>query len=165
MVNDRQLNSVEFSERFSRILFEHYPQWQNFQTSTDLSNETMYDLMVQVPSRFAPRCPLCIAVKDGQLFIAWAGWWEEWDSYADDYSEEEIFTAAVELISDILAERCVIVTAWSDRGVEAGCNYPIEELNKRMDTSWSILVGKEFETVAVSWSGTYDRGQFDPMKC
>lgn len=153
-----------FPERFSRILFERYPSWQEYSVPPDLRWQSDSDMAVEVQSRFAPYCPLRIETMGHGVVISWAGWHDHCDGWGGEYSEEEFVAEALELITDILAEKRVTITSWIAAKVDSGGNCLVEELDDVLRNAPWAEAAKWLDIVVLSWKGTYDRGHFDPAR-
>lgn len=157
-------NAARFAERFRVIILEHYPDWDQYFISPNLKWQTEGDIAIEIPSRFSPLCPLRIETMHSGVILDWVGWHAHCDDWGGKFTENEFVGETLELISNILSERTVIIQTWKDGSTGAGGNCLVEELESELEGTWSIF-GKGKDIVVLSWNGTYDRGTFDPTWC
>jgi hypothetical protein len=156
-------NAASFAEQFRTIILEHYPDWDQYFIPPNLEWQSEGDIAIEVPSRFAPLCPLCIETMWEGIIICWAGWHIHCDAWGGTSSENEFVTKALEIIDSILKEKIAIIGTWRDGNIRSGGYTSIEELENGLD---GMCLFSEGETkVALSWNSTYDRGEFDPSWC
>lgn len=154
-----------FPERFSRILFEKRPQWEQYRVPPNLRWQCTEDIAVEIPSRFAPNCPLRIETMHDGIIISWAGWHIHCDSWGNEYPEEQFVDQALEVIDSILSEKLVVVIDWDNGPGGTGGTCESADLDNQLQNGWPAFFIKDKQLVAISWNGTYDRGTFDPTKC
>jgi len=157
-------NAARFAERFRTIVLEQYPDWDQYFIPPNLEWQTAGDIAIEVPSRFAPKCPLRIETMWEGIIINWVGWHVHCDGWGGQVTEDEFVGEALEIVNGILTEFIVIITTWKDGSSGAGGNCLVEDLESELEGTWSIF-GKGKDIVVLSWKGTYDRGTFDPAWC
>ena len=167
MSSDEQqgFKNSSFPERFADILFERYPDWKQYVIPADLKWQSEQDFSVEVPSRFAPYCPLMIDTMDDGIIISWVGWHVHCDSWGDTYTEEQFVAKALDYIDGLLSTGLAIIVTWTGESVGSGGTCPVEDIDEQLETGfWSIASTKGLEIIVISWNGEYDRGEFDPAK-
>lgn len=154
-----------FPERLARVLFERYPSWQQYKAPPDFRWQSGSDIAVEVPSRFAPRCPLRVETTGGGIIISWAGWHEHCDDWAGQYTEEQFVAEALEVVEGLMNEERVVVIDWQDGPGGTGGLCESGDLDNSLKNGWWARIAQERQIAVISWKGTYDQGPFDPDKC
>lgn len=154
-----------FPQRFARVLFGRYPDWEQYWIPPNLDWQSEEDLAIEVPSRFAPVCPLRIDTMYDGIIISWVGWHIHCDDWGGNYTEKQFIEHALEVIAGLLNESWVVVIDWKDVPGGTGCLCESAKLDKQLQSGWWASIAKKRPVMAISWKGTHDRGHFDPAKC
>lgn len=151
MTDDIPNNLSPFAARFARILFECYPEWEQYVVPPDPEWQETQDLAVAVPSRF-PDDPLRIDTMDDEITISWRGWDFDCYSWKDGPTEEQFIGEALEIITALLSEELVIVEGKDCGATRAWGHYEPNEVDE------ALKLYTDHDTVtATSWNGTHDQ--------
>lgn len=162
---DNMDHADSFPARFSRMLFERYPDWRQYVVPPNPKWQSKDDIAVEVPSRFVPLCPLRLETMGHQMIISWAGWHTHCGPAAAGLSEDELVAGSLDFVADILSEKYVVAIDWSNGPGGTGGTIEADKLEEELATGWPAIFFQDKAMTLLSWNGTYDRGEFDPAKC
>jgi hypothetical protein len=101
---------------------------------------------------------------DDGIIISWAGWHVHCDEWAGTYTEEEFVKEAFRIIDGLISERLAVILRLSGNRITSGQTRSVEDLDEQFEPEFWLNERNKREIIAVSWKGTYDRGDFDPKK-
>lgn len=165
MQSNQSDNIPPFADRFAKMIFTRYPEWEQYRVDPDMRWQVEDDLAIEVPSRLSPKCPLRIETIDEMIIISWVGWHEHFYDWGGTYMEDKFISRAFEIIDKILVDKYVVAIAWKDDRILAAEIFRSDAINKKLHKGFWAKAVEDEQVVAISWNGNYDRGQFDPAKC
>lgn len=156
-----------FSKRFFEVLFEKYPEWKQYLMPPDLRWQTEDDMAIEVPSRFAPSCPLRIETAcDHDITVSWAGWHTHNFPVDEIITEEKCIADVFEMLDEIFEEKQVLVMKWHNGPGGSSALFRTDNLSHKLENErYKLFIKSNEQVVVISWNGTYDQGPFDPAKC
>lgn len=158
-MTDEMLNNLNpFAAKFARTLFTRYPEWVQYAIPPDPKWQAADDLAVEIPSRFAPYCPLGIHTMRGTIIIQWGMWHVHCDPNPIARTRRRQISKALRAIRWILDEYLVIVEHWQDGRFMGDRDCRPAELERCL----KLTPLSTYQVTARSWRGTYDHGEIKP---
>jgi hypothetical protein len=139
-----------FSRRFADVLFQTYPDWQQYVDLDPWPNHDPGCFVVWVPSPADPDRQLWVGTDGDEITV---GFGPEWHSHYGTWtgaSEEKSFGEALSTIAGILAGRLIVAT-----GMKRGEPRVSSLIATDEEPDFGSLPLEQ--VVFSSWSGTHDR--------
>ena len=137
------------SQRFARLLFDQYPEWQALARVNPWANADIGCFAVEVPSPASHSHCLCVDTDGGEVTVGFGahGWHTHFGPWTGD-DELTTFTEAMSYIGRLLSEELVVAD-----GFEKGEARWSETTEPHEEPDFSHADRIEI----TSWNGTYNR--------